>query len=73
METRKFINDHVADWLQTLPIKDHIKEWKILHNSVIQPVKRGIQNGEDYDLKLHTRMIDGNNNTNYLVIGIIVK
>lgn len=71
MNNKSLIKEKVAEWLQTLPIKDHIKEWKILHESVLLPAKNGVDHTK-WDMKLHTRIIDNLKNTIYLVIGVRV-
>lgn len=69
----KELKEQVDNFLQTLPIKDHIKEFHILHNSYIKPVKTGELGLDKYDLKLHTHYLDEEGMNVYVVIGIIVK
>jgi len=69
----KKLKEQVETFLQGLPIKDHIKEFHILHNSYIKPAKMGELGLGKYDIKLHTHYIDEAGINVYVVIGIIVK
>jgi len=72
MSSKAIVKEKVAEWLNSLPIKDYIKEWEIIHESVLAPIKGGIELTK-WDMKLLTRMVDGNNTTVYIVVGVRVR
>lgn len=69
----KTLKDIIAEFLDTLPIKDHIKEWAVTHNSRLLPAKVGVNELSKWDLKLHTHYLDEDEDKVYVVIGIKVK
>lgn len=72
MDKQNLIKEKVAEWLDTLPIKDHIKEWKILFSSTLMPAKNGVEHTA-WDMKLYSHLIDQDDTTLYLVIGVKIK
>ncbi len=68
----KLLNEHIEKFLSETPLKDHIKEWKILWHSRIKPVKHGMMNSK-WDLKLHTHYSDKDDMCVYVVLGVRVR
>jgi hypothetical protein len=69
MDKQKLIKDKLAEWIDTLPIKDHIKEWEIIYQSALLPLKGAIELTK-WDIKLYTHMVDSEDNTLYIVVGV---
>lgn len=66
------LDQHIEKFVTELPIKDHIKEWKVLWHSRLEAPKSGLE-GTPWDLKLHTHYQDNENVSVRVVIGIRVR
>jgi hypothetical protein len=67
------IKDYAAEFLSTLPINTHIREWEILHHSLLLPLKKGVTDADKWDMLLHTHYVDEHSSKIYVVIGVTLK
>lgn len=72
VSSKALLDQHVEKFLSELPIKNHIKEWKILHHSSLFPIK-GQGHLDKYDLVLYTHYNTADDIRMNVSIGIKTK
>lgn len=69
---KDLFNQHIEKYLSELPLKDHMKEWKVIWHSSLEPIKGNIHYTE-WDLKLYTSYDDSDGRMMRVVIGVKLK
>lgn len=65
------LKQHIEKFLASLPISEHIKEWKIIYHSALTPVKSGVV--PPWDIYLHTHYNDSSGKPINVVLGVKTK